>query len=277
MARWRLSETRYPAVRRVMGPDRLVLDDPGIEAVIEEALPGAHPEDVENFARDFQRFGRILERDGMPVAMQALQGSREGSAFGPYGAIIGAAAGAGQGIVSAATRSQQTGRASGPAPGAGSRPGLRQPRQAPPEPPVAPAQVTAPAALAAANCLILICSRQTIQSLLAIMLGEQGSPSVDLNGRRMPPAAFASALAEMASLAAEGAPEGDAGHLLDETGHPRGDLPNPVERARLLVDAFWDAAEAADWTEDAAEAAAEDAAHEDDMGDEYWEVWSKHA
>lgn len=74
---------------------------------------------------------------------------------------------------------------------------------------------------------------------MALVLSTQGRTSVPVNGRRVPPAAFAEAIAELAGaaleMASESATDATAEHLLDEYGTPRIDIASPVARTQLLL------------------------------------------
>src|SRR3954462_13795586 len=91
---WTMSETAYPSIRRVMGPERHRLDDAALEDRLSELFPNAEPEDVEDFMRTMQRFGN----DAAPIAQRALPGVMQGAMqggmmAGPWGAVAGGLAG----------------------------------------------------------------------------------------------------------------------------------------------------------------------------------------
>src|SRR6266498_4303260 len=70
-----ITNTEYPAVRRVMGPQRDRLDDAELEDLIVERFPGADPLDVEDFMHDLQRLGKQVA----PLANRALPGALQGA------------------------------------------------------------------------------------------------------------------------------------------------------------------------------------------------------
>jgi hypothetical protein len=112
--------------------------------------------------------------------------------------------------------------------------------QMPMTPPLAAPPGVAPGApaAAAAQLLALLSRPETMQALLALMLASQGRATVPVGTQQVPPAAFANAIAELASVAAlDDTPAGRdaAEHLFDDVGRPRGDLANPAERAAILL------------------------------------------
>jgi hypothetical protein len=217
-----LRETDFPAVRRVMGPERNRLDDDAVEGLLSELFPDADPEDVEDFMGSMQAFGR----QAAPVAQRALpgamQGATQGAAIGgPWGALIGAAGGAAGSLLQ------------GKAPGASAPAPVSLPT-APPAPPVPPGAATNPSA----QLLALLSRPETMQALLALMLAGSGRSTVQVGEKAVPAAAFADAIAESAALVAEAAApldESVSGYLFDAEGEPRGDIANPGARAAVLL------------------------------------------
>jgi hypothetical protein len=142
-----MSDTDYPAVRRVMGEHRLRLDDDALEAALEELFPDSDPAHVESFMGTLQRFGNEVA----PIAQRALPGAVQGamtggSVGGLYGALAGAAIG---GVTGALTTPQSPARPAAPAtPTAPVRPPAVpvQPPTTPVQPPGMPAQPSAMAA-----------------------------------------------------------------------------------------------------------------------------------
>ena len=89
-----LLDTEYPAIRRVMQEDLQWLDDEGLEEHLVGLFPGTEPDDVENFMRTLQQFGR----KAAPIAQKALPGIVQGAVkggmvAGPWGALAGGVAG----------------------------------------------------------------------------------------------------------------------------------------------------------------------------------------
>lgn len=232
--RFSLMDTEYPAVRRVMGPDRDLLDDDALEQRLEDLFPGAAAEDVENFMRTLQSFGRQVA----PVAQRALPGVVQGAVqggtiAGPWGALAGAIGGGVAGALSDPSRPGAP-----PAPPAG---------VAPPPPGAAPAvsvaAIPAPGsagpAPATAQLLALLSRPETLQALLALLMPGAGRSTVQVGAQPVPAAAFANAIAETAAAAADAAghplEQSVSEYLFDSLGQPRADLVNPGERAALLL------------------------------------------
>jgi hypothetical protein len=256
MSRWQPWETDYPAVRRVMGPDRDRYDDAALEHLIERQFPGTEPQHVEDFMRGLQQFGRqaapILQKVGPGMAQGAMQGAMIG---GPWGALAGALGGGAMSML---------GGGGGPAPGR------------PPGPPAGAAGPVAglvgglaPMAAAAlggggggasGQLLTLLSRPETIQALLALTMGQAGRSNVPVGRRQVPAAAFANAVSELAAEAALGG-EDSSSYWLDRQGMPRCDLANPAARAGLL------------WNDlaEASEAEAAEAAESEEAAD--WEEW----
>lgn len=246
--RIRKSETTvYPAVRDALRNGDS-WDDDQVERLLEQLFPDSDPDDVEDFMQGLQKFGR----QAAPVVQRALpgaiQGAAQGAAIGgPWGALAGAAAGGAIGALSspAATPTAPTApRATPPPrrpPSAPAAPGAVPPPLPRATPPALTAGTPAPApgGAAAAQLLALLSRPETLQALMALVLSTQGRTSVPVNGRRVPPAAFAEAIAELAGaaleMASESATDATAEHLLDEYGTPRIDIASPVARTQLLL------------------------------------------
>src|SRR6266508_388675 len=195
-----ITNTEYPAVRRVMGPQRDRLDDAELEDLIVERFPGADPLDVEDFMHDLERLGKQVA----PLANRALPGALQGAAqgatvAGPYGALAGAAAGIAGGLLGGRIP------AAPPRPGGAAPPPPGPPSAAPPPPPppaavpgAAPYGVTAPAA----QLLALLSRPETMQALLALTMSDAGRRSLRVGGTTVAPAAFAKAISRLADEAA---------------------------------------------------------------------------
>jgi hypothetical protein len=248
MCAFSISDTDYPAVRRVMGEHRLRVDDDALESMLAELFPDTDPADVESFMGTLQRFGNEIA----PIAQRALPGAVQGAmtgatVAGPYGALAGAALGA----FGAATAPQSPAKPTAPRTPATPMPpttaaapmALAAPVQAPPTPvpPPAPTPGTADALTAqqaaAGAILEILTSKAGLAALQAMLLQAAGRPAIKVGDKQVPPAAFANAIAEFAAIAAEGgtAAEGTSDHLYGESGWPRGDLASPTERASILL------------------------------------------
>jgi hypothetical protein len=246
---WHIADTDYPAIRRVMGPRRSTLDDPGLEDMLVEMFPGTEPEDVENFMQTMQQFGK----QAAPLAQKALPGMMKGASQGAVAGPWGAAAGAiGGGTASLLARPQGS-----PSPAMSAPGGTRVP---PSIDVPAPALSAGPApADAVAQLLVLLSRPETIQALLALLLAAVGRSTVPVGERNVPPTEFANAVAETAAIIAEmsghGFQNGFPESLLDDQGRARCDVVNPAERALLLVT-------------DLSDLAAAEAAYDDDIEEE---------
>jgi hypothetical protein len=192
--------TEYPAVRRVMGPQRVHLDDAELEDLLVDRFPGADPLDVEDFMRDVQRFGKNVAPRANRALPGALQGAAQGAMVGgPYGALAGGAIGAAGGLAARPTTGSR-GRAATP-PGAppaakvgGSRPGRAPQAALPPRRPDVPA--------AAAQLLALLSRPETLQALLALALSDVGRQRLKVGDETVPSVAFARAISRLAGEAA---------------------------------------------------------------------------
>ena len=264
MSRRVVLDTDYPAIRRIMGRQRETLDDSQLEALLAEAFPGADPEDVEDFMRSVQQFGKQVA----PVAQKALpgviQGATTGAAVGgPWGAAAGAVGGGAASLLAPAGP-RQAPKPRAPRPGI-TGPVLPPPSAAPGAPVVGPApaaaQVPPPSAApgapvvgpapAAAQLMALLSRPETMHAMLALVLGNLGRNTVVVGQRPIPAAEFANAVAEFAAEAVtQVEPSAETPlpeHLVDERGLARGDIVNPAERAALLAtDLFAVAAEEAE-------------------------------
>jgi len=266
----KIARSKYPAVRRVLGEEYQLSNDREIEQILAEVFEGASPEEVENFMRTMQKFGR----SAAPIVQRALpgviSGATTGMALGPWGALAGAVAGGAASLLTSGgsrPRPQpQTTRPPVPRPA----PALPAPRPTPtppvsrpaPTPPVSrpastpavqqrplvttavPGRPAAPgsnSALAqyAAQLLALLAQPQTQQALLSLVMGASGRRTTRVAGRQVPAAAFANAIAEIsAELANESANVFEnlsAEHLTDAAGNARCDVANPAECARILL------------------------------------------
>jgi hypothetical protein len=269
--RW--TDTSYPAIRRVMGPERERMDDAAIEDLVGELFPEADVEDVENFMRTVQSFGKQVA----PLAQRALPGIIQGAATGgtvagPWGALAGAIGGGAASLLSSGgSRGAPPARAAAqpPAPPPAAVPPAVEPPAAPGAPaPIAPpaAPVTAGAA-PTAQLMALLSRPETMQALLSMLMAGSGRSTVSVGAQPVPAPAFANAISELAGQAAEHAaiPAGaaTAGYLVDAAGQPRCDMANPAERASLLL---------ADIAAVALREAADADASADDSGDVEWVV-----
>lgn len=254
--RFEPDRTDYPAVRRVMGSQRMRLDDTQLEDLIESMFPESDADDVEDFMRDLQS----LARKAAPLAQRALPGVMKGAASGaavagPWGAIAG---GLGGGVASLVGGKAAPARPAGSpsrsaaataaavAPAAPARPSW--PATTPLSPSPAPdAGSGAARPIAAAQLLALLSRPETTQALLAMLMGGAGKPSVAVGARAVPATAFANAIAELASETAaawSGTPrQATSDYLLDDAGDPRGDIYNPSARAALLLSDLADVAD----------------------------------
>lgn len=235
-----LLETEYPAVRRVMQEDLQQLDDDALEELLSEWFPATEPDDVENFMRTLQKFGR----QAAPIAQKALPGIVQGAmtgatVAGPYGAIAGAIGG---GAASLLSSPQPTTPASTPS----ATPTPQKPSPAPV--PVAPPPAASPAAsppqaapgqAALAQLVFLLSRPETMRALSSLLLPGAGRQTQQVGNQQVPALAFANAISELAGELAEAyaVPEEDgvSNYLLDEYGEARGDIFNPAERAALLI------------------------------------------
>jgi len=223
-----LFDTDYPAVRRVMGPERDVLSDDALEDMLASTFPDHEPGEIEDFMSTVQRVARDAAPIVQRVAPAMAQGATSGAAVGgPWGALIGGVGGGAASLLTA--------------------PGVVTPPPAPAPPPQAPAVPAAPpgggpaSAAAAAQLLTLLSRPETMQALLALLMGSAGRSTVTVGQRRVPATEFANAISELAAEVASS--PGSAPHYyLDEEGEPRCDLFDPRARAALL---WRDMAEAA--------------------------------
>lgn len=250
----RIRNTKFPATMRVLGPFRESLLDEQIEQLLIEAFPGSSPEDVENFARNLQRFGASVGRVAQRALPGVIQGASAGAALGPYGALVGALAGGGASLIAGGRQAQP--RPVQPAP--------RVPTTAPPAQTTLPKPTTRPthtlppktggttptqiparamASPATAQLLSLLARPETMQALLSMLMGSAGRGRVAVGRQQIPVQTFANSIAELASQAAQEATQLQDSHSeffmesysLNDSDDPRCDAYNPIERAALLV------------------------------------------
>jgi hypothetical protein len=257
-----MSDTDYPAVRRVMGEHRHRLDDDALESVLEELFPDSDPADVESFMGTIQRFGK----EAAPIAQRTLPGAVQGamtgaSTGGLYGALAGAALGATGAALSAPQGPSMPVALATPTapvqPPAMPRQSPATPAQSPATPaqsPATPAQPPASAATtpglpitpqAAVSALLeFLTNRATLEALLAVLMNAAGRSTVKVGDKDVPPAAFANAISEFAAIAAESdtGAEATTDYLYGDSGWPRGDLASPLERAEILLSDLREAA-----------------------------------
>ncbi|MEP6689611.1 MAG: hypothetical protein ABJD07_00565 [Gemmatimonadaceae bacterium] len=256
MSRWYLTETDYPAVRRVMGPERERLDDEALESVLEEVFPGAEPEHVEDFMQTLQQFGKQAAPVVQKVGPGAAQGAAQGAALGPYGALFGALAGGASSLIGGGATSAPPSRAlPSSAPALAPTPSTVAPTAvsaASAAVPVA-AQPPAPSAVGAAPTQLLsfLSRPETMQALLALAMAEYGRTTVSVGQHQVPATEFASAISELAAEAAVSG-NGPSSYWYDPHGAPRCDIANPFARAALLCSDLSNTAatESSDWAAD---------------------------
>lgn len=277
MTRMPFHDTDYPAVRRVMGRERERLSDGALEALLERAFPDAAPLEVEDFMGSLQRFARRVAPVVQQIAPAVAQGAMTGATVGgPWGALIGGLGGGAKRLVSGPGGSAQ--RTTAPAPAMAASP---IPQSAPPPtgtapvttplaplPPAAPAAAGGPAASAAASAqLLAMLSRpETMQALLALVMGPAGRGTIPVGDHRVPTTEFANAISELAAEAAS-ADGGAQRYWFDASGEPRCDVADPRARAALV---WRDMAEAMELGDDAEDAeGAEDAPDAEDAEDAF--------
>jgi hypothetical protein len=246
--RW--SDTSYPAVRRVMGPERERMTDEALEDMLGDLFPEAAPGDVEDFMRSLQTFGKQVA----PLAQRALPGVIQGATTGatvagPWGAVAGAIGGGAAGLLGG-SGAKPAPRPQPPAsPPPVPAPMTPQPAMMPPSPvaePSSPAPVAAPPASAAAvtataapaQLLALLSRPETMLALLSMLMASAGRNTVTVGTQAVPANAFANAISELAEEAAFAATPGSGAasrYLYDPAGNPRCDIASPAERASLLL------------------------------------------
>lgn len=240
-----LADTEYPAIRFALNEQHIELNDEQIENYIAEAMPGVYADDVENFMRSLQRFGRQVA----PIAQRALPGIIQGAAqggmvAGPWGALAGAIGGGAASLLSG-------GRQSPPSTSASARPQMST--QAPARslntlgnpagrytPGAVPSAGNAVNMAPIQQLLMLLSRPETMQALSALLMSASGRGAVSLGNRSVPAAAFANAISEIAADVADSvqveSSESLPEYLLDSTGQVRGDIVNPAERAKMLLE-----------------------------------------
>ncbi len=232
--------TDYPMLQASLDPRFAGISRQGLTEVVESIYgPGVTPEDVEGF---FDDIGRGLQhaaqgvghfaQQAAPMVANALpavaQGAAAGSAFGPWGALIGAGAGLTSGLLSQSSNRTardiggaihsvgglvSTVRGGGAGGGMGSLASI-----------VGGGLGGSPAGQAAlggmqvaqggggsrgaANQLLGMLSRpETLQALLASLMGSSGRQQVPVGGQQVPVSQMLSALSNVAGRAAHEAAE----------------------------------------------------------------------
>ena len=251
--RW--SDTSYPAVRRVMGPERERMTDEALEDMLGDLFPEAAPGDVEDFMRSVQTFGKQVA----PLAQRALPGVIQGATTGatvagPWGAVAGAIGGGAAGLLGGGgTKPAPRPQPSAPLPQVPAppvpAPMTPQPAVMPPSPvaepgPAAPVAApptgaaAVPATAAPAQLLALLSRPETMLALLSMLMASAGRSTVTVGTQAVPANAFANAISELAEEAAFAAMPGSGAasrYLYDPAGNPRCDIASPAERASLLL------------------------------------------
>jgi hypothetical protein len=103
----------------------------------------------------------------------------------------------------------------------------------------------APTTAAPAQLVALLSQPETMQALLALVMGQYGRASLPVGDQQVPPAAFATAISELAAEAA-GLDRGTEAYWYDPHGAPRCDVSNPCARAALVMSDLAEAV-AAEW------------------------------
>ena len=244
-----------------MGPDRMRLSDPQLEAMIESSFPDSSAQDVENFMSSIQKFARQAAPVVQQLAPVAAKGAMSGATVGgPWGAAIGGLGAVAGSLISGGAKRPARGRA--PVPSAQPLQMAPAPVAAPPAAPgggaLAGAGVVAGAGVnsaAAAQLITLLSRPETMQALLALLLGQAGRTSIPVGEHQIPATAFADALSELASEA--GGSARTSGYWFDQHGEPRCDLANARSRAGLVWNDVAEAAEAAEAEESESESEGE--------------------
>ena len=241
--RW--SDTSYPAVRRVMGPERERMNDEALEDLLGDLFPEAAPSDVEDFMRSLQTFGKQVA----PLAQRALPGIIQGATTGatvagPWGAVAGAIGGGAASLLGGGG-ARSAPRAQPPAP----RRAAATSRDA-----IAACRGARPAgACCCASGRRRCCRRDGGTSAAAgpaVAPRNDASAAVDADGRRRQEhgqgrrAGRTGACVRKRNLGAcrggggirrDTCQRPTSGYLFDPAGNPRCDIANPAERASLLA------------------------------------------
>lgn len=233
---WDIADTYYPALRLSMGESRMEFNDDELEAYVASILPGTNAENVENFMRSLQKFGRQVA----PLAQRALPGMIQGAAqggmvAGPWGALAGALGGGAASMLSGG------GKAGGEKPSTQQAAPTQVPTTMAPSIAPSPTSMSGVGNMAPIQQLLGLLSRpETMQALSSLLMSQSGRHTVAVGARNVPAVAFANAIAEIAADVIEAASDvvtSDkvADYLIDSEGEMRGDVVNPSERARLLM------------------------------------------
>ncbi len=221
-----LSARDYDLLRQLAREEYRNATPEQFDELLWEVFDGMTPEQIESFWDTLKSVGKTVLRVGQRALPGVISGATTGAAAGgPWGALLGGLAGG----VRSAMRAPQPGQAPRPTPR--------------PAPPAGAAPSRPAGGPAAAQLLQLIQSPQLLQSLLSLIMGGAGARTVPAGRSEtaVPPAAFVTALAELAERASVEAAELQArestpAYLLDEEGEPVCDPASREERTNRLLD-----------------------------------------
>jgi hypothetical protein len=206
----------YRSLRALLAPEYASLPAEVLELYLEQHVGADHPAHLAEFCESAQVAGQDLARVAQTVLPGAVQGALAGAALGPVGMIGGAALGA-LGKAAAA--------------------------QEPAAPATAPASTTATGVPAAAQLIATLLRPETLQALMAMVMGEAGRTHVQVGATPVPLGAFTNLIQNLAGEAAvqyhrSYGPRGSQipEYLVEEDGTPKCDPSVPEARARALLE-----------------------------------------
>jgi len=190
-----LEQDPYPTLREILAPAYADLSAEDIEDLIADTLGSeVSAEDVEGWFD--QTLSAVSEAAPYvtPVLSGMARGARGGSAMGPYGALGGALLGGVSGALSAARSRQRPPRP---------RAGGQTPAVATVSRAAGGAAAPAPGGAPGAAQLLSVLARPEVsQALMSMVLGQAGHRAIPVGDQRVPPAAFANLLSQLAAQAA---------------------------------------------------------------------------
>jgi len=250
----RLSSVDLVGARQVVKPELSGLPAYGLESIIEQSLTGLPRDATEDFMSTLGSLGKAVGPALQRAAPSIVQGAAQGSAAGPYGALIGAGLGLVSGLASQSGGPSRTPAAPAapvtPAapviPAAPATPAAAATAPAPstpvtPAPAAAPATPALPTGQGAAATLLSLLQNPSVQhALLSQVLGSSGGEEVPTaSGTSVPRGAINNLLTQLLANATEGLPESESiseqNYLRAENGEYLIDPASPEQHAALVL------------------------------------------
>lgn len=233
----------FEETAKILATEHREMSPRQIESMLKRNLGGTSLEQMEDFLNVMKDIGNVMVK-ALPAVLPIV-----GSAFGPVGTAVGAAAGAVVGgATQAANKKKQPSKPrSQTKPAAKSSVSSNQPSINQPSISATASNSTN----SAAQLLNVLMRPEVLQSIMAMMLGKDGTKEIKVGDQNVPVDAFANLLAVMANnMAAQyntiSQPDEESipNYLMDSNGEFKCDIAVPEQRATALLEILHESTQA---------------------------------